>query len=58
MAVKVAAPKGVDYSARAAALKRAKDIRALRAKPVMTPADRDVLLGLLMDDYLARNPTP
>lgn len=53
---KVPAPKSANYDAQAPARARRTSIKALRAKPIMTPADRDVLLGLLMDDYLARNP--
>lgn len=55
---KVAAPPSKDYSSRSVAAKRIKDIRTLRAKPVLTQGDQTTLLNLLMDDFLARNPTP
>lgn len=54
---KVAAPKSANYDTRRAASQRVRDIKALRAKPVLTQPDRDALFTLLMDDFLARNPT-
>lgn len=53
---RVAAPKSSSYDARLPEINRRKSIKALRAKPVLTAVDKDALLALLMDDYLARNP--
>lgn len=58
MATKIAAPKGENYDVQKTSVKRRKDIVTLRAKANLTPADRDTLLGLLMDDYLTRHPAP